>query len=327
MATDTETVSAVHEPRGRRRFLIRDYGILGILIALFVGLTIASPNFLTGANLAAVLDQAAVPGIAACGVTMAIVSGAFDLSLGSVYAVSGITAILIANAIGTPAGDIVAVLVGGALGLVNGVLIAGVEINSFIATLATSFAFTGIAVLMTAGLSVSTTAANFTILGSFTPVGGITAATFVFAGVVIATTILLHHTGYGRAIFAIGGNREAARLAGLRVRLDQILVLGISGACAALAGIVDTSRAAAASAQGGAAATLALTAIAGTVVGGTSIAGGAGAIWRAVVGVLILDLMTDAFTLLGIDGNLQDVVEGAVILIAVGVDVAFRRRR
>ena len=143
----------------------------------------------------------------------------------------------------------------------------------------------------------------------------------------IATTILLHHTGYGRAIFAIGGNREAARLAGLRVRLDQILVLGISGACAALAGIVDTSRAAAASAQGGAAATLAHTAIAGTVVGGTSIAGGAGAIWRAVVGVLILDLMTDAFTLLGIDGNLQDVVEGAVILIAVGVDVAFRRRR
>ena len=90
---------------------------------------------------------------------------------------------------------------------------------------------------------------------------------------------------------------------------------------------MDTSRAAAASAQGGAAATLALTAIAGTVVGGTSIAGGAGAIWRAVVGVLILDLMTDAFTLLGIDGNLQDVVEGAVILIAVGVDVAFRRRR
>jgi ribose transport system permease protein len=309
-----------------RRFLVRDYGVLAILIALFVGLSIASNSFLTEANLASVLDQAAVPGIAACGVTLAIVSGAFDLSLGAVYAVAGIAAIQLAGHVGTGAACLIALATGLALGLVNGVIIGGVGVNSFIATLATSFGFTGLALLMTNGLSVSTSAAHFDILGSLQAEAGITIASWVFIGVILVTSMLLHFTGYGRAIYAIGGNREAARLAGLRVRLDQIIVLAISGGCAAIAGIVDASRAGAASSQSGAAPTLALTAIAATVIGGTSIAGGEGGVWRAVVGVLILGFMSDAFTLLGVNGNYQDIVECMLILIAVGIDVILRRR-
>jgi ribose transport system permease protein len=309
-----------------RRFLVRDYGILAILVALFAALSISSGSFLSKANLVSVLDQAAVPGIAACGVTLAIVSGAFDLSLGSVYAVAGIVAIKLAGSAGTGIGYFAALAVGLGLGLINGIIIGGIGVNSFIATLATSFGFTGLALLLTDGLSVSTSAAHFGILGSLQTEGGITTASWVFIGVIVVSATLLHFTGYGRAIYAIGGNREAARLAGLRVRLDQIIVLGMSGACAAIAGLVDASRAGAASSQSGAAPTLALTAIAATVIGGTSIAGGEGGIWRAVVGVLILGFMADAFTLLNVNGNYQDVVECALILIAVGIDVLLRRR-
>ena len=310
----------------RRRLLIRDYGVLGILVGLFIALSVSSGNFLTVGNLSSVVDAAAVPGIAACGVTMAIVSGAFDLSLGAVYALAGIVAIMVANVLGTAVGDLAAILLGAALGLVNGVIIAGFKINSFIATLATSFAFTGLAVLITNGLSVSTTASGFGLLGSFTTLGDLTVDSWVFIGVILVTTCLLHFTGYGRSLFAIGGNWEAARLAGLNVRLDQMIALGISATCAAVAGVLDASRAGSFSSSSGSEATLALTVIAATVIGGTSIAGGEGAIWRAVVGVLLLGLMTDAFTLLGINGNLQDVIEGGLILLAVGLDVALRRR-
>jgi ribose transport system permease protein len=310
----------------RRRLLIRDYGVLAILVGLFIALSVSSGNFLTVGNLSSVVDAAAVPGIAACGVTMAIVSGAFDLSLGAVYALSGIVAIMVANVLGTALGDLAAILLGAVLGLVNGVIIARFKINSFIATLATSFAFTGLAVLITDGLSVSTTASGFGLLGSFTPLADLTADSWVFIGIILVTTCLLHFTGYGRTLFAIGGNSEAARLAGLKVRLDQTIALGISATCAAVAGVLDASRAGSFSSSSGSEATLALTAIAATVIGGTSIAGGEGAIWRAVVGVLVLGLMTDAFTLLGINGNLHDVIEGALILLAVGLDVALRRR-
>jgi len=148
----------------------------------------------------------------------------------------------------------------------------------------------------------------------------------VFFGIALLTGIILHSTGYGRTLFAIGGNREAARLSGIRVRLNQVIALGLSGGCAAVAGVIDASRTSAASSSFGSAETLALTAIAATVIGGTSILGGDGAIWRAVVGVLILGLMADAFNLLGINGNVQEMVEGGLILAAVGADIALRRR-
>ncbi len=326
----TEALAEAPEPANRvglrRALVLRDYGIIGVLILLIVLLAATSRTFLTAANLSAVLDQAAVPGIAACGVTLAIVSGAFDLSLGSVYAVGGIVSVMVARKAGTALGDLGAVASGATLGAINGAIIAGLGINSFIATLATSFAFGGIAIALTSGVFVTTGAAHFGILGTLTPIGGMSVATWVFFGVALLTGVVLHSTGYGRTLFAIGGNREAARLSGIRVRLNQVIALGLSGTCAAIAGVIDASRTAAASSSSGSTATLALTAIAGTIIGGTSILGGDGAIWRAVVGVLILGLMADAFNLLGINGNVQEIVEGMLILAAVGADIALRRR-
>lgn len=320
-AADGSTAKGV-----RRALVVRDYGIIGVLLLLVVGLALTSHSFLTASNLSAVLDQAAVPGIAACGVTLAIVSGAFDLSLGAVYAVGGILAVMASKHVGTGIGDLAGMASGAVLGAVNGVIIAGLGINSFITTLATSFAFGGLAILITGGVFVNTNVAHFAILGTFTPIGGITAATWVFVAVALLTAVVLHSTAYGRTLFAIGGNREAARLSGIRVRLNQVVALSLSGGCAALAGIIDASRTGAASSNSGSADTLALTAIAATIIGGTSILGGEGAIWRAVVGVLILALMADAFNLLGINGNVQEIAEGALILAAVGADIALRHR-
>lgn len=320
-------VEALPGNGARRALIFRDYGIIGILILLALLLVVGSPSFLTPANLSAVLDSAAVPGIAACGVTLAIVSGAFDLSLGAVYSVGGILAVMLSTQLGTGPAEVAAVIAGVFLGVVNGFLIATLEINSFIATLATSFVFGGLAIVITGGVYTSTKAAGFGFLGSITSVGGISAATWVFLGVAVATAIVLHWSGYGQTLFAIGGNREAARLSGIRVRANQAIALALSGGCAAIAGIIDASRTGAASSDSGAAGTLALSAIAATIIGGTSIMGGEGAIWRAVAGVLILALMADAFNLLGISGNIQNIVEGALILIAVFIDIALRQRR
>jgi ribose transport system permease protein len=305
------------------RFSGRDLGILLVLIVMFAGLAAASPAFRTSANLSNVLDQASVNGIAACGVTLAIVSGAFDLSLGSVSAVAAIVAVMVASGHGTVVGFLAALGAGIVLGALNGVFIAFGRINSFIATLATSFAYGGLATAMTGGQIVSTTAGGFQIAEDSW--AGITDASWLFIGVAIVTGAVLAFTGFGRGLYAIGGNAEAARLAGLRIWAYRVAVLAISGGCAALAGIVAASRIG--SAQPTVNSDLALTAIAAAVVGGTSILGGEGTVWRAVIGVLILELISNGFDLLNINPIYQDVVYGALILAAVGLDQLLRRRR
>jgi ribose transport system permease protein len=302
---------------------VRDFGIAAVLIAMFAGLAIGSPAFRSTQNLSNVLDQASVNGIAACGVTLAIVSGAFDLSLGSVSAVAAIIAVISATSHGTPLGFLIALAAGAALGAVNGVFIAFWRINSFIATLATSFAYGGLATVITGGQIVSTTAGGFQVMDN--TVAGITVASWVFIAVAIITGLVLAFTGFGRGLYAIGGNAEAARLSGLRIWRYRVAVLAISGACAALAGIIAASRTG--SAQPTVNSDLALTAIAATVVGGTSISGGEGTIWRAVIGVFILALISNGFDLLNISAIYQDVVYGALILAAVGLDQLLRRRR
>uniref|UniRef100_UPI003221D8A4 ABC transporter permease n=1 Tax=Intrasporangium sp. TaxID=1925024 RepID=UPI003221D8A4 len=155
--------------------------------------------------------------------------------------------------------------------------------------------------------------------------GGLTLASWTYIGVLAITWFLLARTTYGRELYAVGGNDEAARLSGISVARVRILTLVISGVTAALAGLILASRGG--SAQASLATGLELTAIAATVVGGTSIMGGEGAIWRAAAGVLILQLFSNGFNLLGWDTTYQQVLTGALILIAVSVDQVLRRRR
>jgi ribose transport system permease protein len=307
------------------RIELRDYGIVAPFIVLFVVLSLTASDFFTETNLVNVLDQASIVGIMACGETLCIISGAFDLSVAAVAALSAILAIKASNSIGVWPGMLVGLVAGTAMGLFNGAVVAYGRVNSFIATLATSIIFTGVATVVTNGQIADATNLSFGDLAQPTGLAQITVPTWLWLAVLIITSLLLVRTTYGRALFALGGNQEAARLSGLRVNAVRISVFAISGAGAALAGLALAARTT--SAQATTATGLELTAIAAAVVGGTSILGGEGAVWRAGIGVLILTLIGNGFDLLGINSTYQQVVQGGLILFAVGLDQFLRRRR
>jgi ribose transport system permease protein len=329
--TDVSTVPAQAMRTSRtaaRSAMIRDYGIVVSIGLLVVALSFGTDTFLTAGNLRNLVDQMVVVGILSCGITLCIIAGIFDLSTSAILAVSAIAGVFGTQALGVGGGFLVAVLVGAVLGALNGVIITGIGVNSFIATLASSIIFRGVAVILTGGSIVYPAAAqltDFRILAYPTEPLGITLSSLVLIAVVATTWILLSKTTYGRSLYAVGGNAEAARLSGINVTRVQITVLVISGICAALAGLVLASRAGSAQASLGTG--LELTAIAAAVVGGTSIMGGEGAVWRAVAGVLILQLFSNGFNLLGWDTTYQQVLTGSLILVAVSIDQVLRRKR
>ncbi len=300
----------------------RDFGIVAFVIALIVALSVDSASFRTLGNVEDMLNQMSWEGVAACGATLTIISGGFDLSQGSMYAFCGIVAVLLAGSLGWLGAFVVAVAVGFCLGAGNGAVIAFGRINSFIATLASSYVLLGFATVVTGGNNASTTAANFMIMNN--SYGGLTVAAWCFIATAIVTGIVLAYSRFGRGLYAIGGNAEAARLSGIPIWLYRILVFGICGSCAALAGVIGASQAGSANASVGS--SLALTAIAATVLGGTSILGGEGAIWRAVVGTVIIELINNGFVLLNLNPVYEDVVFGFLVLLAVGLDQLLRRR-
>ena len=325
-ATEAQTVAGGQWTRAERvrqhLVLGRDFGIIGFLVALVVALSISSSAFRTGGNVANMLNQMSWEGIAACGATMTIVSGGFDLSQGSVYAFCAIVSVMLAGPLGTAGSFAAATLIGFCFGAANGAVIAFGRINSFIATLATSYVILGFATVVTSGNVESTSVPGFMVMNN--TYAGITVAAWTFIGVAIVTGLVLSYSRFGRGLYAIGGNAEAARLSGIPIWLYRVVVFGISGACAGIAGIIAGSQAGSADPSIGS--TLALTAIAATVVGGTSIMGGEGAIWRAVVGTIIIELINNGFVLLNLNPVYEDVVFGFLVLVAVGLDQLLRRR-
>ncbi|MGH9104982.1 MAG: ABC transporter permease [Acidimicrobiales bacterium] len=308
----------------RRRLSVRDYGVAAFLVAIVIALAASSPSFRTLGNGANILNQMSWEGIAACGATMTIVSGGFDLSQGAVYAFCAIIAVVLASSLGVFGAFVVALLIGLGFGAVNGGVIAYARVNSFIATLATSYAFLGFATVVTGGNVETTTVPGFMVMNN--NYAGITLAAWLFIAVAVVTGTLLAYTRFGRGLYAVGGNPEAARLSGISIPLYRVVVFALSGGCAAIAGIIGASQAGSADPGTSVAQTLALTAIAATVVGGTSIMGGEGAIWRAVVGTVIIELIDNGFVLLNLNPVYEDIVFGALVLLAVGMDQLLRRR-
>ncbi|WP_242613995.1 ABC transporter permease [Actinomadura roseirufa] len=310
-----------------RAAALRDYGIVLALVALVVALSLSTGTFLTQGNLVNLLDQAVVVGLLTCGITLCVVAGVFDLSASAVLAVSAIVAVEVTRAAGTPAGIAAAVGTGAALGAVTGVLVAVSRVHSFIATLALSIVYRGLALVITGGSIVyprERQLDGFQALGEATAVGGITAASWLLLAVAAVTWVLLALTTFGRCVYAVGGNPRAAWMSGIRVGAVRVAVFTVSGVCAALAGLVLAARGGSAQADMGT--LLELTALAAAVIGGTSVLGGEGAVWRGMVGVLVLTLIGNGFNLLGWDTTYRQVVEGALILGAVSLDRALRRR-
>lgn len=306
-----------------RRLELRDYGIVIAFLALCVALSLSTDAFLTRQNLLNVLDQAAPVGILACAVTIAIIAGIFDLSTGAMFGVAAVVAAKVANATDPTLGIAAGVLAGLGLGIVNGVVIQATRVHSFIGTLATGIVYRGIAILVTGGMIVTVTEAEFGTLGRSELLDA-KYSVWVFAGFFVLTAFLLARTTFGRYVYAIGGNEEAARLAGIRVELVRGGCFALTGLAAGIAGVLAASRTSSAAADLGTG--LELEAIAAAVVGGTSILGGEGAVWRGVLGILTLTVIGNGFDLLGIDTTYQMVVIGSLILAAVAADQLLRRR-
>lgn len=304
--------------------VLANYGILVAFIAVFAALALSTEAFLSVRNQLNILDQAAQIGIVATAVTVVIIGGGFDLSTGAIFALAGVVAALITNATGSPALGIVSGLIsGGLLGIGNGVLVTVLKINTFVATLASGIVIRGLALVLTQGLLITVAHDGFAWLGRGRFLG-IKITIFVFLGFVVLTGLLLRRTTFGRSVFAVGDNPEAARLAGIRVHAVRIATFGLTGLAAALAGVVAASRIKTGQANVGEG--LELIAIASVVIGGTSIMGGEGAVWRTFLGVLLLRLVNNGFNILNVQPFYQDIFQGLIILFAVAVD-ALRHRR
>lgn len=310
----------------RKSIRVRDYGILAALVAIVIALSLSTDTFLTSGNLVNLLDQVAVVSLLATGATVCIISGVFDLTASATLALSAIIGVQVVQRTGVVVGFAAAIVAGALLGLLTGTIVVRSGVNSFIATLATSIIYRGLAVVVTGAAilyPLPDQAEQFGML-TWPSLFGLTSATVVFVVVVGIIGVVIAATTFGRRVYAVGGNAEAARLSGIRVGSVHVSAYMISGICSALAGLILASRAG--SAQSSMATGVELTAIAAAVIGGTSILGGEGAVWRGVVGALILTLIGNGFNLLGWDTTYQQVVQGVLILLAVGVDRWLRRR-
>ena len=301
---------------------LRDYGIVVFFLGLFTALSLLSNVFFSKTNFLNILDQTAPAAIIACAMTLVIIGGGFDLSVGAVFALGGVAAAQTAPHIGVWESMVVGSLFGLGLGVVNGLLITVGRINSFIATLASSFMFYGLGQVMTNGFLVTVTKPSFQELGN-NGFAGIKYSIWLFAAVALCSALILTRSVLGRYIFAVGGNAEAARLAGIRVNVIRVTTFALSGLAAGIAGVLVASRISQGEADSGS--DLTLTTIAAVVIGGTSILGGEGAVWRSVLGVLLLALIGNGFNLLNVNPVYQQIVEGAIIVLAVAFDAWSRR--
>jgi ribose transport system permease protein len=303
----------------------RQFGTLGGLLGLCLVLWILTPHFLTVSNLLNIAQQTSINAIIAVGLTFVIISAGIDLSVGSLVAFSGVVmASLLQRDVPLPVALAAGLATGLACGLVNGLLITLGRLPPFIATLGMMSVARGGALLYTDGRPISGFGEGFRWLATgevlFVPVP------VILMGVVYAIAhFVLRRTPFGRYVFAIGGNEEAALLSGVRVRLHKTMVYGVCGLLSALAGVVLTARLN--SAQPIAGINYELDAIAATVIGGTSLMGGQGSVIGTLIGALIMGVLRNGLNLLGVSSFVQQLVIGAVIILAVLMDTAFKGRK
>jgi ribose transport system permease protein len=294
-----------------------------VLLVLGVVFSASSPYFLTSSNLSNVLTQAVVLAIVAFGMTAVVISGNFDLSVGSAVGLVGVVSALTMLHTGSIAlGVVVALASGAGIGLVNGIVVTVFGVPSFIATLAMLVMARGAALAITNGETLfgfPHGLASF-LQSSFV---GIKLSVWIAVVVLAFFYVLLHHTRLGVELFAVGGNAQAARLSGLPVARLQTTAFVLSGLAVGVAAIASLGRLDAA--QPGAGALLELFAVAAVVLGGTSLFGGQGSVVRTVVGVALISVLQNGLTLLNVNSDIQNVVLGAVFILATLSGVVRRR--
>lgn len=301
-------------------------GVLVAFIALVLALSLATDTFLTSYNVSVVVRQAAFVGLVALGQTLVLLVGGIDLSVGAGAGLSSIIGAIALTQWGVPPTLVIpfTMIVGFLMGAINGTFVALLRLNPFIVTLATWEIFAGLTLVITKGYPIRPLGDAFTIYGKGEP-WGIPIPVMIFAATALVLIGMLSQTRFGRNIFAVGGNRDAAMLAGIPVRRVEFMAFGLSGMLASLAGILFASRMDAGQPSVGEG--WLMGAITAAILGGTSLRGGQGSIVGTVLGALLLTVLANGTVLLNVSGFWQRVIVGAVVLVAVLVDLLRRSAR
>ena len=298
---------------------LRQYGLLIVFGLICLLISLITPQFLTVSNWTIIVTQVSINALLAFGVTFVIITGGIDLSLGSIVAVSGVTAAMLAHPGTYPIvlPVFIGLLAGLLMGAFNGFIITKSKIAPFIVTLGTMTIGRGLALILSDGRPVSNLSDSFNYFGSGT-VFGIPVLILIFILVFALCSIILNKTVLGRYIYAVGGNEQAARASGINIDRVKLSVYSISGLLAGLAGILLASRIN--TGQPNAGAGFELDAIAAVVIGGTSTTGGRGSMTGTLIGVLLIGVINNGLDLLNVTSYYQQVVMGIIIIGAVVLD-------
>ena len=305
--------------RETMRAWLRLSGMLPVLVLLCIGFELASGRFLSVGNLSIVMQQASINAVLAAGMTFVILTGGIDLSVGSILALAAVVAV---GATLTPglawAAIPLALLAGAACGLVNGSLIAWLGLPPFIVTLGALTAVRGVARLAAGDSTVFNSDLPFSVIGNGTLLGVPWLVVIAFL-VILLSWVILRRTVLGTWIYTVGGNAEAAALAGIEVPLVLLFVYATSGLLAGLGRVMSAARLYAANGlQLGQ--PYELDAIAAVILGGTSFVGGIGSVWGTLIGALIIAVLSNGLILLGVSDIWQYIIKGGVIILAVAID-------
>lgn len=304
--------------------LTRRYSIYLVLVALIVISSLINSNFISAQNISNVARQISVTTILAFGETMLIICGLLDLSSGSVLAFSGLLSVASYKATGSmPLAIIVAIAIAVFCNLITALIVTRFSVPAFIATLAMQEMARGSALLFSKGQNIYQIG-GYTILGQGS-IGPVPIPIFFLLGFFILTWYILNHTRFGRALYAIGGNQEAAKASGIAVNQTKVLAFGLNGVIVGIAGVLFMSRVNAGLPNGGI--NYEFQALTSSIIGGTSFSGGLGTAGGTVVGALIVGFLNNIMNLASVNSYMQQIVRGAIIALAVMYDISTKNRR
>lgn len=296
------------------------YGIFVFLCVVLVFFSIFAPNFFSFNNMITILRQVSVLGTIVCALAIILISGGMDLSVGAQVAMGGVVTarLLTETSLPIPLVIVIALLVGAILGFLNGFISLKLNIAPMIETLGMMLVLQGLALVITGGYPIFGIPDKFKVIGQGYVFNKIPVPVIIFILVVIVTQFILKKTYFGRYIYAIGGNRDAAHLAGININKLHIAIYAIGGVLTSIASLLLLGRVG--SGQPTAGSSYAFDCMSGAVLGGISIRGGEGSVIGAVLGIVIIGILDNGMLLMGMDPNWQDVIKGVVLILAVGLD-------
>ena len=303
---------------------MQKYRILFVFAGICILLSVLTPVFLSVNNIINVIRQVSINGILAAGMTMVIISGGIDLSVGSVAAICGAIVAGTQLKLGLAPAMLLSVATGALLGLINGLVITNGKVAPFVATLGMTTVARGLTLIYTGGRPIYNLTDAFRVLGAGY-VGPIPVPVLILALVIAVVHFVMSSTVFGREVYALGGNEEAARYSGINVERRRMLVYISMGLLSAVTGIVLTSRLGSADPTAGVG--FETDAIAAVVIGGTSMSGGEGSVIGSLIGALIIGVMNNGLNLLNVSPYYQQIFKGLIVVLAVLMDSASRRKR